>query len=65
MDDVTIELVGEGSGEPVIVLSFVDRGRAMAISDREFVRALRILVARAKAHFPGSRLRDVVVPTEH
>ena len=60
VDKIKVELVGRGK---VIVVS-VDRGRAVAVSDEELLRALRALVAQS-ADFPESRLNRIMLPAEH
>jgi hypothetical protein len=64
MDAMRVELVGAPDGPPVLVFSITDRGHVMAVSDREFLRALRAIIANAK-RFPESRLADIVLPAEH
>ena len=63
-DDVHIQVVGDVAA-PVILLGFRDEDGellGMAVSDREFLRALRALVEQVSRTHPGSRLGTVVVP---
>jgi len=60
---VRLELVG--AVEAPIVLLAMPSGTVVAISDREFVRALRELVELARRSHPKSPIREIVVPADH
>jgi len=57
---VMLELVGDVAA-PVVRL-IMPSGTVVAISDREFVRALRALVGQASHTHPGSRLAGILLP---